>query len=600
MNLTSVQAEFASIKTTADKLDTICKTIQAELNLNETYTDLDTGKEIKVTDENFPSHRFSRECGTIHDQINIMLHNIQDFNMEWFHNVNQTRQKRAPFNIVGTILRSVFGTLAQEDADEYLRRFHEMEQTGNEREILMNEHTTLLKSTVQVISAMNNENIELYEKTQQQFILVNETIAVLSKDYENLWLNLELQFQLENLLMFISLSITSFHNKQKQFLEAIAFGSKISSATPIIIPPATFMEELTLIQQKITGFELPLPVDKEHIVHYYQIASTRSRIIKDQLLVSMSIPLVGLQQYDLIKLTSFPNKLPNGLHSFIVPVHEYIAIDSFRETYISLSNEELTNCHDLRDISNQAELICMQSSPIFKISSSRDDCGITLLANANKPVNCDVRVSNITNEVFIKLRKPNSWISVFPQKQVLYIRCSNLPTIEKIVEGAGIITIKQDCQIKTDEILLKAQNVYFSEIYAEVKPMISYHWDFNSTVNLINIAQTSSIKKLDSPNVISFGESNKLRELSTSIYDIQKSLDESTFVHRKFSTIPNHTYDFWMIIFLILIVVTSYAAIIIFYQHCKENVYRPSEAEMQTYRPNSQDIHNIITTETTV
>lgn len=229
-------------------------------------------------------------------------------------------------NIVGTILRSMFGTLAQEDAEAYLKRFKEMEQLGEERRIDSDQQTTL-----QILSNMNEANIELQNQIAEQFVIVNTTITTLGNDFENIWINLEFQFQMENLYTFISLSLTAFHNKQKQFLEAIAFGSKASTTNPIILPPAILIDELKFIKQTIAveKLDLPLPIIKENLAYYYQIASTRSRIINDQLLVSMSIPLPGTVQYELMKLTSFPHILPNKLYNFIVPTHEYVAIDDF-------------------------------------------------------------------------------------------------------------------------------------------------------------------------------------------------------------------------------------------------------------------------------
>lgn len=558
MNLSSIQEEFTNIEATVDKLSTICKQLDDNYNMdyfNETTL--------------LKSHQYTRECGSTFDQIQQMLINTREFNTEWFYSSKQPRNKRAPLNIVGSTMKSIFGTLAQEDAEDCLQRFKSMEKDGIERQVTIEQQTTLLKSTTQIISEMNEENIALQMKTQKQFSIVEKTIANLHYDYENLWLNMELQSQLGNLLMFISLAMTSFHSRQKQFLEAITFGSKASSATPIIIPPATFTVELAFIRQQIAGAELDLPlsIDKENMAYFYQIASTRSRIVNDQLLVSMSIPLLGLKQYDLIKLTSVPHLLPNGLYNFIISKHEYVAMDAFRETYVSLSNKELENCHDLREISVRDELICMQTSPVFDVSSSRDDCGITLLTKDYKPTNCDVRISNISQELWIKMRQPNTFFTVFPQKKVLYVKCSNTHTMEEQVEGTGIITMKQDCQIKTNEILLQAHNVYQSKLYKEIKPSIVYKWDFNETLKQIACLSNESINKIDSPNVISYGETAKLRHLSSSISDIQKKFNESLFTKYDLRQNTVQETNYWAFIFFILVLITSYTIILMGYEH---------------------------------
>lgn len=152
---------------------------------------------------------------------------------------------------------------------------------------------------------------------------------------------------------------------------------------------------------------------------------------------------MGTEKYDLIKVTSFPNKLENVLYNFIVPAYEFLGMDSFRERYISFSITELESCYDLRHSSPHQELICMQSSPIFEVAASRDDCGVTLLTKETT-TKCDQRFSNISSELWIQLRTENSWIGIFPRQQTLYIRCNDLPTMKKVVNGTGIIKLQQD------------------------------------------------------------------------------------------------------------------------------------------------------------
>ncbi len=64
---------------------------------------------------------------------------------------------------------------------------------------------------------MNEHNIMLHNKTKQQLERVNATLNKLKMDFDNYWLNLEVGKQIDNLLTFV----LTFHNRQKQFLEAI-------------------------------------------------------------------------------------------------------------------------------------------------------------------------------------------------------------------------------------------------------------------------------------------------------------------------------------------------------------------------------------------
>lgn len=207
------------------------------------------------------------------------------------------------------------------------------------------------------------------------------------------------------------------------------------------------IEELNYIQTQISGKDitLPLPISREFIAQYYQMATTRSRIIQDQLIVAMSIPLVDVKLYDIVKATSMPTAVSENFYQFIVPTYEYIALD---ESYVAMSNQELENCQDLRENGVDSTIICMQSSPIF----NREDCGVTLLTSKNVTSHCDTRLTNVTSELWLNLKERNSWIGVFPTEQILYIRCTDKPIFSRSIQGVGIIKFDQDCQIKTDQV----------------------------------------------------------------------------------------------------------------------------------------------------
>ncbi len=67
----------------------------------------------------------------------------------------QEIKKKSLLNIVGPTLRSLFGTHSQEDSAIYLQKFQSMEEAGYERQVQIDEQTTLVKSIMQIITHMN-------------------------------------------------------------------------------------------------------------------------------------------------------------------------------------------------------------------------------------------------------------------------------------------------------------------------------------------------------------------------------------------------------------------------------------------------------------
>ncbi len=79
----------------------------------------------------------------------------------------------------------------------------------------------------------------------------------------------------------------------------------------MILTPGTLMHELEKIQNTIAtnSLDFPMPLNNDMISNFYRIATTRSRIINDQLIVQMSIPMISTNAFDLFKVTSLPHRI---------------------------------------------------------------------------------------------------------------------------------------------------------------------------------------------------------------------------------------------------------------------------------------------------
>lgn len=64
--------------------------------------------------------------------------------------------------------------------------------------------------------------------------------------------------------------LTAFHDKQRTILEALSLAIESHWSTPIILPPGMLL------------YDLLLPVSKDSMSYYYQLAETRSRILNNQ------------------------------------------------------------------------------------------------------------------------------------------------------------------------------------------------------------------------------------------------------------------------------------------------------------------------------
>lgn len=88
--------------------------------------------------------------------------------------------------------------------------------------------------------------------------------------------------------------------------------------------------------------------------------------------------------------------------------------------------------------------------------------------------------------------------------------------------------MKQNCQLKTNETLIQAHNVYYNNLFSlEAKPVLVHKWDFNATVKLSEPISKNNIKQMDTPNVISYGETGKLRRSSSSLEELKTQFNKT-------------------------------------------------------------------------
>lgn len=212
--------------------------------------------------------------------------------------------------------------------------------------------------------------------------------------------------------------------------------------------------------------------------------------------------------------------MPNGLFHFIIPHHEYLAIDQYRQTYITLTNQELTNCDTIQMSPTQTILTCLLLIPILDIRVDRDDCEITLLTKDSISKNCNVRITNITSQTWVKVRQINTWIYVIPKKEMIIIGCPSRGQIgaEILLQGTGLISIGEDCEIKTQNILIQAFKTYRQEVLIEAVPYGHLDINIKNVISALTNIKTQNIKHLDSPSVISFGQNSKLEETSVALH----------------------------------------------------------------------------------
>lgn len=180
-----------------------------------------------------------------------------------------------------------------------------------------------------------------------------------------------------------------------------------------------------------------------------------------------------------------------------------------------MTHDEMNNCHHI----GGSKLVCKQISPIMT-SHNTEFCEIKLLRNEDNLSTCDVRISNLTSEIWMKLRQPNSWIYTLPIEETIHISCGKNVFNQKIV-GTGILSITAGCEIKTKHILIKGFRTSETIIYKNIIPSIKSAFNFKNTVQEFLKIDKFTMKSIIHPNIVNFGQKEKLQAISMSLEEIK-------------------------------------------------------------------------------
>lgn len=503
VNMTEYQSEFESLKNLVERVRSGCREFQDRLKPENASVFLKLNQ-----------HRW---CVAMSQQVDVLMAVLEENNAKWWVNFENPRiKKRGLINAVGTISNILYGTLGQEDAEHYLGLFETIKLESQVRDEMLKSHTSLIESAVEFMkeekSIRESEYAQVNVRFNQIIHHTNWIVAGINTDMRLMSVRQEIH-EVSTMLIMIMMR---FAQKQKKFLDAISIGQKIPNS-PILVAPATFVAELHKIRNVIASgdVDLPLDISIENLALYYHISTPEVRIIKNQMIVSFSIPLVDTKLYALHKVTSLPYRIKDNLFGFILPTHDFLALDKLNEKYVYLSNEELNACHHI----GESSLVCQLTNPVMNANSAKL-CEISLIKKANYDKVCNVRIANFTDEVWIKLRRPNTWVYVLPNEVNIYIKCGS-KVVNNLLEGTGFISIEDNCSIKSDNLIISAYKVTESHVIEGTIPSVELE-DFNITMRAVFDLGNFSLPLIETPKIIENGQSNKLREMSVELRNVKK------------------------------------------------------------------------------
>lgn len=432
------------------------------------------------------------------------------------------RRKRGAFNFIGEGLKFLFGTVTQSDAHKYSQHIRLLEREQKEFLHIATDQMTVLKSTILTMNAT------LKKVNQNENVLKNtleSLMNTMSSQTQQLKIELESSLIINENIRAIQRGIEECQEMFNLLIEVF-----LHSQTGVLQPQIITLQR---IQKIMMNEKLPEEVMYPSLPSS-ELLSMIKPIIYTQgsyLVYIVKIPLIHDTPYQLYKSIPFPMVQDSNSTAVLISVNkEYIFVDTLRQKYGKLSDNELSKCMK----PNLLNYICVEDVPINTYIDN-SDCEASLIHPNIQiiPSVCEYRILPIKNLIWIKLHLSNDWLYVAPETQLFTTVCNSV-TRSYRVQGRGILTLPSNCKGLTAHSVLYSSSQHFQNVSKDdIIPSISV--DFESY--LVDVDQ-EKIKDLPMPiplsNIISSTQdlnlaSYKIDEVQQLIREQEAKLNNNSF-----------------------------------------------------------------------
>lgn len=381
--------------------------------------------------------------------------------------ISHSIKKRSLFNFVGSIFKTAFGTLDEDDADYYNNVINTINTDEKELVNIIKQQAQVVQST---ISNFNNSVTNL-ERNRKIFDENFQKLNNVTKKLERNYFDLSFKQLIDEHFSLLILMINEFQHEISLLINSILF-AKSNQIHPIVINSIQFINELKKISPQLSLI-FPVPLEIENAETLMQIASIKTFMKDNKIIYVISNPLIERTPFFLYNLIASPIKKTNSDYIFVLPSVKYLAIDELKANYFSL--QSLDECHLL----TKNNLLCNKNEPIYS-THVRPICETELFFSSNNlSKECKYHVVSNPPEIWKKLINKNRWMYILPKETDVTINCkkqeSTVFLLQHIIlANIGILELGENCKLYTSSTTLITETSYIQSEFNAFIPNVTF------------------------------------------------------------------------------------------------------------------------------
>lgn len=456
------------------------------------------------------------------------------------HLTSTRRQKRSWFDGIGSVLKTVFGTLDNDDAIYYDSVINKI--IKDDKEIYR-----IMKNQIQVTqSAIQNFNNTIRKLNENERTLDNNFVNM-KKFIDDLSSNVTIvnvRSILNQHFSTMSMMTTDLIEEIDTIVNAILFAKQNVLHPAIITPKQIYSELMSNLNFLKQNKEFPLPLNLEDIHLLIDISSLDVFYINYKLIFLLNIPLVTPQEFELYHV--FPLPVPHDVHeqtyALVQPSKRYLGITTNKHSYVQFN--DVNSCKKLSNI----HYICEDVNEYSSMSNPSCESQLMTKVLKNLPLECITKILYGQVEIWQKLTN-NRWIYIYSKPTKLTIDCPSQDIKEHELQDTGIITLEKNCKGYANLIQITATGDITTNFTA---PIINLDITKDDCCNEIKVNQT---KQLLQPVKIGNIQLDDLNLASIKLHSVEEQIKRA---EQNIHSIPYNTSHVSYIVYTLCGITLSY------------------------------------------
>jgi len=255
----------------------------------------------------------------------------------------------------------------------------------------------------------------------------------------------------------------------------------------------------------------------------------------------LRFPLIALPNYDIINVIALPVHDYSNIFTVREVGSEIIAVDREKLTYLKMTRKELEEC-----VKDKSQYTCRNPMPIYRVNANAP-CEVQMYTQQRYYRHCTSKHILSTNEFWITLNQPHSWIYSIAADQQIIIDCDGRHEQKITIRNTGRIALKDKCKLTTRDMTIQSKEVIFETDIETYLP------ELNITLLRDQNTITQDNDTLQSLTLHGI----KLSKLQTKLEEINNNIEES---NQKFFSQKQFIYPMASsgIITVIVIILVAY------------------------------------------